>query len=132
MVAPGKQQRNNELKIAFTTSGAALDAPLDGRFGRAPRFLIYDLDADTFEVINNEQNLNAAQGAGIQSAQTITQSGAKAIITGHCGPKAFRALRAAGVAIYNADAPTISAALDQYRNGELVESDDADVEGHWI
>lgn len=60
------------------------------------------------------------------------QSGAKAIVTGHCGPKAFRALSAAGVTIYNADAPTIAAALEQYRNGNLVESDDADVEGHWI
>ena len=80
------------MKIAITTSGNDLNAPLDSRFGRAPKFLIYDLEAKTFEIIDNEQNLNAAQGAGIQSAQNIARLGAKALVTGHCGPKAFRVL----------------------------------------
>ena len=98
------------MKIVFTTSGTDLDAPLDRRFGRAPRFLVYDLDARTFEVVENAQNLNAAQGAGIQSAETVARLGAKAVVTGHCGPKAFRVLRTAGVAILTSDAPTVAAA----------------------
>ena len=83
-------------KIAFSTSGEGLDAPLDTRFGRAPRFLVYDLDTGAFEVIDNRQSLNAAQGAGIQAAETVARSGAKALVTGHCGPKAFRVLRRPG------------------------------------
>lgn len=77
------------MKIALTTSGRDLNAPLDSRFGRAPLFLIYDLDANTFDVVDNQQNLNAAQGAGIQSAQNIARLNVKALITGHCGPKAL-------------------------------------------
>ena len=119
------------MKIAITTSGNDLNAPLDTRFGRAPKFLIYDLEAKTIEIIDNEQNLNAAQGAGIQSAQMVARSGAKALVTGHCGPKAFRVLRAAGIQIFNTEAPTISAALDLYRVGKLTEAANADVEGHW-
>ena len=53
------------MKIVFTTSGSDLNALLDTRFGRAPKFLVYDLDSGKFEVIDNQQNLNAAQGAGI-------------------------------------------------------------------
>jgi len=119
------------MKIAFTTSGDGLDAPLDGRFGRAPKFLVYDLDTNTFELIDNRQSLNAAQGAGIQAAETVARSGAKSLVTGHCGPKAFRVLSAAGVKVHTTDAPTVADALDRYRAGRLTEAGSADVEGHW-
>ncbi len=119
------------MKIAFTTSGNDLNAPLDSRFGRARKFLIYDLETDTFEVVDNRQNLNATQGAGIQSAQIIAGSGAQALVTGHCGPKAFRVLSAAGIKIFNMDAATVAEALDRYRSGKLTEAGAADVEGHW-
>jgi predicted Fe-Mo cluster-binding NifX family protein len=36
------------MKIALTTSGNDLNAPLDSRFGRAPKFLIYDMETKTF------------------------------------------------------------------------------------
>ena len=85
------------MKVAFTTSGNDLSATLGNRFGRAARFLIYNLDTNNFTVIDNRQNLNAAQGAGIQSAEAVARSGAKSLVTGHCGPKAFRVLSAAGL-----------------------------------
>jgi len=119
------------MKIALSTSGAELAAPLDTRFGRAAKFLVYDTEALTFAVIDNQQNLNAAQGAGIQSAQTVAAAGAQALVTGHCGPKAFRVLAAAGIQIYTSDAPTVAAALALYREGKLTASAQADVEGHW-
>jgi predicted Fe-Mo cluster-binding NifX family protein len=119
------------LKIAFTTSGIDPAAPLDGRFGRTPKFLVFDLDAGTFDVIDNAPGVNAAQGAGIQAAETVVRSGAQALVTGHCGPKAFRALKAAGVRIFTTDAATVAEALERYKSGKLAEADSADVEGHW-
>ncbi len=119
------------MKVVFTASGGDLNAPLDSRFGRAAKFLVYDLDSETFEVVDNQQNLNAAQGAGIQAAETVARLGAKALVTGHCGPKAFRVLLAAGISVYHADAQTVAEALAQYRAGTLVEAKAADVGGHW-
>ena len=119
------------MKIAITTSGSDLGAPLDSRFGRSPKFLLYDLNGDQFEIIDNQQNLNAAQGAGIQSAETVVRTGAKVLISGHCGPKAFRVLAAAGVKVYTSDAPTVAAALEKLKAGELKEAGGADVQGHW-
>ena len=119
------------MKIAFSTSGADLNAPLDSRFGRAAKFLVYDTVTAAFVMIDNQQNLNAAQGAGIQSAQTVAAGGAEALVTGHCGPKAFRVLAAANIKVYTSDAPTVAAALELYREGTLNESVAADVEGHW-
>ena len=120
------------MKIAFTTSGTDLDGPLDSRFGRASKFLIYDTETKGFTLIDNAQNLNAAQGAGIQSASAVAQSGAQALVTGHCGPKAFQVLKAAGVKVYNTDAPTIAEALQRFTGGQLAEAKDSDVEGHWV
>ncbi len=120
------------MKIAFTTSGIDLNAPLDNRFGRAAKFLIYDLETDTFDVIDNQQNLNAAQGAGIQSAETVVRAGVQALVTAHCGPKAFRVLKAGGVKIYTTNTATVAEAMADYRAGKLSESQSEDVAGHWV
>ena len=119
------------MKIVFTTSGEDLKSPLDARFGRAAKFLVYDLDNETFEVVDNSKNLNAAQGAGIQSAETVARLGVKTLVTGHCGPKAFRVLSAAGIMIFNTGAPTVAEALEDYRAGKLVQANAPDVESHW-
>ncbi len=119
------------MKIAFTTSGETLDAPLDGRFGRAPKFILYDLEKEYFEVIDNSQTLNTPQGAGIQAAEAMVRAGAECLVTGHCGPNAYRALCAAGITIYSCGEPTVDAALKAFRSGELKTMESADVEGHW-
>lgn len=46
----------------------------------------------------------------------------KALITGHCGPKAFRVLEAAAIKVFNTDAPTVAEALARWRAGELTEN----------
>jgi predicted Fe-Mo cluster-binding NifX family protein len=120
------------MKIVFTTSGKDLEAQLDPRFGRASGFILYDLDADSFEYQDNKQNLNAAQGAGIQAAEAIARMGASALVTGHCGPKAFQVLQAAGIHIFHTGAKTVKEALEHYRAGNLTEAKTADVEGHWV
>ena len=120
------------MRLIFTTSGSDLDAQLDPSFGRALNFLLHDPESGTLQVISNQQNLNAAQGAGIQAAQTVVKAGAEALVTGHCGPKAFRVLATAGIRVYTTDAPTITEALTRYRAGLLTEATTANVEGHWV
>ena len=120
------------MKVAFTTSGTELKSPLDSRFGRAPKFLVYDTGTDSFEIIDNAQNLNAPQGAGIQSGETVSNSGAQAVVTGHVGPKAFRVLAAAEIAVYTSEAETVAEALRLFNGGKLSQIDSADVDSHWI
>ena len=119
------------MKIAVTTTGDNLDAPLDGRFGRAASFLIFDTETETFTIMPNLQNMQAAQGAGVQAGQNVAGSGADALITGHVGPKAFAVLQAAGVKIYLADLPTVREALAAWREDRLSTTNGADRSGHW-
>jgi len=120
------------MKIVLTANGHDLNASLDSRFGRAANFLVYDTEDGSFSVLDNQQNLNAAQGAGIQAAQAVVASGAEILLTGHCGPKAFRVLQAAGVRTYTTGAATVTAALEEFKAGKLAEIQSADVEGHWV
>lgn len=120
------------MKIAITCQGTDLDSPVDPRFGRAANFLIVDTDTEAFQAVPNTQNLNAAQGAGIQSAQAVAAQDVEAVATGHVGPKAFRALAAAGITIYLGAEGTVRDALDAVKNGRLETADNADVEGHWV
>ncbi|HUT54321.1 MAG TPA: NifB/NifX family molybdenum-iron cluster-binding protein [bacterium] len=119
------------MKICITSQGRDLTSPLDPRFGRAAVFVMVDPDTGMVEAVDNSQNLQAAQGAGIQAAQTVARAGVKIVVTGHCGPKAFRVLTAAGIKIFNTQASTVGEALEQYRSGKLSEARAADVGGHW-
>ena len=120
------------MKLAFTSTGENLASLLDPSFGRAKNFLVYDLETQAVKVISNQQNIAAAQGAGIQAAQTIVAAGAAALITGHCGPKAFRVLEAAGIKVFNTNDPTVADALKRYLAGDLISAESANVESHWV
>jgi len=119
------------VKLAITATGPELSSLIDQRFGRARYLLIVDTPERTAVVIDNLAGMNAAQGAGIQAAQSVIDNQAEAIITGHCGPKAFRALKAAGIDVYLAPEGTVADAVDRFDAGELKLAPAADVDGHW-
>ena len=119
------------MKIAITSLGEALDSPIDQRFGRARYFVLYDTETEEWSAHDNKQNLNAAQGAGIQAGQKVVEIGAEAIITGHCGPKAFATLRAGNIDVYPGAAGTVKEAINAFSEGKLQKTGNADVEGHF-
>lgn len=120
------------MKIAVTSDGNTLDDEVTPRFGRCKYFVIVDSEDYSFNVIDNVQNLNASQGAGIQAGQTVINNGADAVLTGNCGPKAFRILSTAGMKICHGVSGTVREAVDAYKAGKLALADDANVEGHWV
>ena len=121
------------MKVAVSSVGDTLDSAVDPRFGRAAQFLLVDTDSGEHQLISNAQNLNAAQGAGIQAAQTVAELGVDAVLTGHCGPKAFATLSAAEVTIFpGASGVTVAEAVEKYKSGTLTAASNADVDGHWV
>jgi len=119
------------VKIIVTASDADINAQVDPRFGRAKAFILYDTETDRWEALDNSQNLNAAQGAGIQAATTVVNSGAKAVLTGNCGPRAFATLSAASVAVYTGVTGTVAEAVEKFKRGELKPTDSANVDAHF-
>ena len=124
-------EREFELKIAITSKGKDLDSQIDPRFGRAAYILIVDTIHHGVEVLDNSENANAFKGAGIQAAVTVSDRGAKVLLTGYCGPNAFKTLNAAGVKVANDMTGTLRDALIAYREGKVSFADGANVEGSW-
>jgi len=118
------------VKIAITSSGPTLDSQVDPRFGRAQYFLIVDTETLDVEAIENPY-VAAGGGAGIQTAQMVVTKGAEAVLTGNCGPNAFRTLGAAGVKVYAGVTGTIRAALAALEQGDLTPLSGPSVSGHF-
>jgi len=119
------------MKLCITAQGETLDAQVDPRFARAPSFIIYDTETDQWQAVDNSQNLQAASGAGVQASQNVVTLGAQVVLTGHCGPNAFRVLSTAGIGVIVNVEGTVAEAVAQYKAGSLKPSESADVEGHW-
>jgi predicted Fe-Mo cluster-binding NifX family protein len=124
-------EKELELKIAITSKGKDLDSQIDSRFGRAAYILIVDTLNHGVEVLDNSENVNAFKGAGIQAAVTVSDRGAKVLLTGYCGPNAFKTLNAAGVKVANDVTGTVRGAVIAYREGKVSFADGANVEGSW-
>jgi predicted Fe-Mo cluster-binding NifX family protein len=120
------------MRIAISAKGASLESEVDQRFGRAKCFIVYDTETGSTDAHDNDVNLNAMQGAGIQSAANVASLGVEAVLTGHVGPNSFRVLSAAGIKVYTGLAGTAEQALEYLKDGKLTPIASADVEGHWI
>ncbi len=119
------------MKIAVTSKGKDLDSEVDPRFGRAAYILIVDTDSFEFEVLDNSENVNAFKGAGIQAASMVNDKGAEVLLTGFCGPNAFKTLNAAKIKVGSDAAGTIRDAVNAFNEGKVSFADQANVEGHW-
>ncbi len=118
------------MKIAVTSTGDTLDSQVDPRFGRAAYFIIVDTETMQYEAIIND-NVQAAGGAGVNSAQSITQAGAEAVLTGNCGPNAERTLSVANVKLYTGVSGTVKQAVEAFKAGKLTEAQGPNVESHF-
>jgi len=117
--------------IAISSSGNSIESMLDQRFGRCAFFVIHDTETGKVTFQDNSEISNYSGGAGIQAAAKVVDANVQVVITGHCGPKAFRALNASGVKVYTASDCTIEQSIAQYNNNELQSLTSPDVEGHW-
>lgn len=119
------------MKIAVTSSGETLDSQLDPRFGRAAYILIVETETLEFESFDNQENKNAFKGAGIQAAAMVSNSGATVLLTGFCGPNAFKTLETAGVKVVNDQTGRVIDAVQKFKQGDVVFADGANKDGHW-
>ncbi|MBN1621514.1 MAG: NifB/NifX family molybdenum-iron cluster-binding protein [Endomicrobiales bacterium] len=118
------------MKICITSQGKDLDSQVDPRFGRCSYFIIVDTDTMEFEAVDNSA-VNAAGGAGIKSGQLIAEKGAKAVLTGNCGPNAFQTLNAAKIDVITGVSGTIKEAVNKFKSGELKPDKSASVDSHF-
>lgn len=102
------------MRIAVTATSSDPNCEMDPRFGRAVFHLVYDTEADSWTVLDNASNRDAAHGAGITAAEGIVRSGAEVLLTGQCGPKAMDVLVRGGVKIIEGQEGTAAEAVRRF------------------
>lgn len=105
------------MKVAVSSTGDNIDAPLNPRFGRCDYFIIVDTEDMSFEAYKNE-NAELSSGAGIQAASFVVDKGATAIVTGNCGPKAAQVFSAADIKVLTGYSGTVRDAVAQFAAGD--------------
>ena len=119
------------MKIAVTAKGVNLTDSIDPRFGRAPYILIIDTETMAYEALDNSANVNAFKGAGIQAATSVADKGAEVLLTGYCGPNAFKTLQAAGMKVVCDISGTVQETVQAFLSGKVVYSSGPNADGHW-
>ncbi len=119
------------MKVAVTAKGTDLASEVDPRFGRAAYILIVDCETMSHEVLDNSENVNAFKGAGIQAATLVAEKGAEVLLTGYCGPNAFKTVDAAGIKVVNDVSGTVEEAVEKFKKETPEYSTGANVDGHW-
>jgi len=118
------------MKIAVTSTGPGLDDNVEARFGRCPYFLIIDTDTMQLEAIENP-NIALGGGAGIQSAQLMSEKGVTTVLTGNCGPNAFNVFGQAGIQVIVGVSGPVRDAVEQFKTGSLSSASMPNVASHF-
>jgi predicted Fe-Mo cluster-binding NifX family protein len=106
------------VKVAISATGPMLEAAVDPRFGRCPWFVVVETDDRTFEAVENGGG-ELKGVAGLQAAQLVARRGARAVLTGSCGPNAQQALGAAGVEVITGCTGTVAQVVERFAAGQL-------------
>ncbi len=117
------------MKIGISATGPDLEAQVEPRFGRCPYFLIVDPQSLDFEALENPSTASMG-GAGIQSAQLMSDKGVSTVLTGNCGPNAFRTFEAANIQVVTGVSGPVRQAVEQFQSGALNPSGSANVDSH--
>ena len=120
------------MKIAVTSQNSDINAQVDPRFGRAAYILIVDSNTMEFDVLNNEANVNALKGAGIQASVMIKEAGAEVLLTGFCGPNAIKTLNTANIKVVVDVTGKVQDALTLFNEGKINYITEANCEGHTV
>lgn len=114
------------MKVAVSARGTSLEDTIDEHFGRAAYLLIVDVDTFGVEVLDNTRNRNVLHGAGLGAAESVDSAGAAAVVTGHLGPKAYRALTAIDIPGYSGAGMTVRQAVEAFAQDRLERLNETD------
>lgn len=111
-----------KLVIPAVAEGS-LETEVHDNFGRANYFAIIDTDTDKIEFLENTA-AKKSSGAGVGAAQLCADNGADIVAAYHFGPKAYKALTAAGIEVLDLnEQKLIKEVYSDYQAGTLAEAE---------
>lgn len=106
------------MTIAIPVDEKNLETNVCISFGRAPYFLIYDIETKKGTFIDNSAATSTG-GAGIKAAQIIVDNKVNALLTPRCGENAADVFYNADIDIYKTTFVTLKENIDAFIHGKL-------------
>ncbi len=106
------------MKIILPVDNKSMQAEISQSFGRAPYFLMYDLNKNVEAFIANTA-ASSPGGAGIKASQIIVDSGAQAVIVPRLGQNAYNVLQTGNIEVYKSIGNSIVENINLYKNKQL-------------
>jgi len=108
------------MKIAVTAKGAGLGAWLDPEFEKSLQIVIID-DTDRFTSFQPQLLLSGGR-PGVAAAARLVEERIDVLVTGSIQPEASSPLRAAGIAVLQAESGSVLELVEKARRKELLPS----------
>ena len=118
------------MKVAVSAKEPALDSPVDSRFGRCPYYVIVETEDMSFESRENP-GAGEGSGAGIRAGKLMSDLSVEYVLTGNCGPNAYRTLTAAGIRVIVGCEGTVAEVAGRLASGELTDAEGPNVDSHF-
>jgi len=113
------------MRVAVSIDNPGAGAQVSPRFGRSGGFILFDVEAGSPSVRPaaemSEIGSSLGSGAGIATAQSLSDAGVDAVVAGNFGPNAASVLRSAGIRMYVADQMAAADAVKALLGGTLSE-----------
>jgi predicted Fe-Mo cluster-binding NifX family protein len=108
------------MLVAVSATGPSLNDEVDPHFGRCPYFVLVDFDTMEVEALPNPNAGVGGEKKGkkkgeVSAAQMIIDKGVQMVLTGKCGPKAFKLLLAANVKVVPAVKGKVGGVIRSYK-----------------
>ncbi|WP_297889015.1 NifB/NifX family molybdenum-iron cluster-binding protein [Sulfurihydrogenibium sp.] len=105
------------MKVAMPVKPSKDKYLLSSAFGKSKFFLIYDLETDSYEIVENKEL------SGREAVNLISSKGAKIVITNHIGGGAYKLLTEIGLKAYFTQSKNkpFETVLQEYKEGKLKE-----------
>jgi len=104
------------MKIAIPSDDKTIIAD---HFGRAKFFMVYDTENSQIQILDNQENAQAPQGAGIQAANMVLEAKAEVLITNDLGPKAEKVIKGSSLKVIMVNSKELlNIVIDKFKSGE--------------
>lgn len=117
----GGSGKLKERIVIPAEDGNGLNARLSEHFGRAPYFIIVELEDGNISSVQAVPNESEHFGGFGRPPDRILQFRPNAVITYGMGPKALSIFQEAGIAVLKANADTVKDVIEAYRQDKLEE-----------
>ena len=106
--------------IAIASTGDSLNSSIARTFGRAEKFIIYDLKEDIFTVLKNEYAFSPSS-AGVEMAWKMVEMKIAGVLTQNCGSNSMEILNSKNIKVFRNVGGTVKSAIEKFKEGKLEE-----------